>query len=137
QEGHALTQAVLERITEISASFNHQDVRLRTAIASLKNYQEAYRGTSLALAEEARAMRGMREAHNTVVTTRSQLYYAVLAKRIVVTSVALHAFLIAMLAAILLGLVIASLITRQIVALLDAALGATVRIAIVDLATVP
>ncbi|HLT03825.1 MAG TPA: methyl-accepting chemotaxis protein [Pseudomonas sp.] len=137
QEGHALTQAVLERITEISASFNHQDVRLRTAIASLKNYQEAYRGTSLALAEEARAMRGMREAHNTVVTTSSQLYDALLAKRVEVTRGAIRTILLTALLAILLGLAIARLITRQIVAPLDAALDATDRIATGDLATVP
>jgi len=137
QEGQTQIQAVTERIEQISASFNHKDQRLRSAVAALKDYGNANEGNALALEQEALALRSMHEARNKVMAISKQLYNALQAKRLEVTNTTITTILVAALSAILLSLLIARLITGQIALPLAAALTAADRIATGDLTQVP
>ena len=129
EQGVALITAVHDRLERLSAAFNHRDMRLKTSIDSLKEYLEAYQGTAVALQLEDQALQAMRNARHSLGSTSRTLFNTLLAKRIEVTQGAITTILLTALIAGLLGLLVARLITGQIVAPLRQALEAADRIA--------
>ncbi|MBD7978420.1 methyl-accepting chemotaxis protein [Serpens gallinarum] len=137
RQGLATMQSVLTRLDNRSAYFNHQEPLLVTARDALRAYQTAYQGSAAAFTHEDKAMEDLRVAKDNLFTTGRTLYEALLEQRLDETRFAKLTILFTALGAILLGLLVARIITGQIVQPLQLALETTDRIADGDLSMHP
>jgi methyl-accepting chemotaxis protein len=137
RQGLATMQSVLTRLDNRSAYFNHQEPLLVTARDALRAYQTAYQGSAAAFTHEDKAMEDLRVAKDNLFATGRTLYEALLEQRLDETRFAKLTILFTALGAILLGLLVAHIITGQIVQPLQLALETADRIADGDLSMHP
>jgi methyl-accepting chemotaxis protein len=136
-QGQATMRTVLTRLDNRSAYFNHREPLLVTARDSMRAYLTAYQGSAAAFIREDKAMEDLRAAKDNLFDTGRTLYEALLEQRLEQTRFAKLTILFSALGAILLGLLVARIITGQIVRPLQDALATTDRIAGGDLSVRP